>query len=74
MSDSKQDNKVEFVMDAVWPLLFISLLTVFYIIYKIPIVRYYVKYFAFGLILNVGSVFYTIIFLIKGKPSFTNSW
>ncbi|KAL5966410.1 1-acyl-sn-glycerol-3-phosphate acyltransferase beta [Taenia solium] len=60
-------------MDTVWLLLFISLLTVFYIICKIPIVRYYVKYFAFGLILNVGSVFYTTIFLIKGKPSFANS-
>ncbi|CDI98485.1 Phospholipid glycerol acyltransferase [Echinococcus multilocularis] len=60
-------------MDTVWLLLFISILTVFYIICKIPIVRYYVKYFALGLILNVGSVFFTLTFLIKGKPSFANS-
>ncbi|VDD80533.1 unnamed protein product [Mesocestoides corti] len=60
-------------MDVLWLLIPVSLVTGFYIVYKIPVVRYYMKYVIFGIILNLGSVFYTIVFLVRGKPSFSNS-
>ncbi|KAM7535449.1 hypothetical protein Aperf_G00000097963 [Anoplocephala perfoliata] len=48
-------------------------MTTFFILYKIPIIRYYIKYLCFFLIIHVGSLFYTLIFLIKGEPSYSNS-
>ncbi|KAA0192074.1 Phospholipid glycerol acyltransferase [Fasciolopsis buskii] len=45
----------------------------FCILYRIPRMKYYVKFFTFAGMISVGSVFYIIYFLFVGR-SYKNSW
>lgn len=39
-----------------------------------PHARYFVGYFAFGMVVMIGGIIYSVKFIIQGKPRYENSW